>query len=208
MYSYVLDHDYGLAPNPFGEFCTLAVCKPRIRRSNNLKIGDWIIGTGSKALEKLSSRKYVGKLIYAMEVQERITFDQYWNDERFAYKRPLVHGSLTTMYGDNIYWRDKHNGWHQLNSAHSNEDGTTNLKHLKSDLGGHNVLISRDYYYFGENAPVIPNEFEGISHSGIGEKLVDQKYIAPFIAWLSRNFEKGIHGDPINWINYKQLNLF
>ena len=31
LYSYVFDHDYGFAPNPFHGVCTLATCKPSIR---------------------------------------------------------------------------------------------------------------------------------------------------------------------------------
>jgi len=27
LFSYVVDHDYGFAPNPSGGFCTLAKCK-------------------------------------------------------------------------------------------------------------------------------------------------------------------------------------
>ncbi len=46
IYSYVLRYDDGVAPNPFFGFCTLAVCKPVIRRK--AQVGDWIIGTGSK----------------------------------------------------------------------------------------------------------------------------------------------------------------
>ncbi len=207
IYSYVLDHDYGLAPNPFGGFCTLAVCKSQIRKSGNLEIGDWVIGTGSRAIENVTNRKYIGKLIYAMQVEERMKFNEYWNDERFEYKKPIVNGALNTMYGDNIYWMSGQNEWHQLDSAHSNEDGTTNLTHLKRDISGENVLISQNYYYFGENAPFIPKELSNVCHFGIGEKLVDPKYVTPFLEWLSKGFTNGIHGDPINWINYKQLKL-
>ncbi|MBC6697349.1 Nmad2 family putative nucleotide modification protein [Hymenobacter puniceus] len=46
LYSYVLRFDTGDAPNPYGGVCTLAVCKPAIRRT--AQIGDWILGTGSK----------------------------------------------------------------------------------------------------------------------------------------------------------------
>jgi hypothetical protein len=63
IYTYRLDHDLGLAPNPFGKFCTLTVCKPKIRNSKKLKLGDWVIGTGSKALEETTSRKLTDKLI-------------------------------------------------------------------------------------------------------------------------------------------------
>src|SRR5262245_31415483 len=43
LYSYVVARDYGFAPNPFYGFCTLATCKPDIRRTAD--IGDWIVGT-------------------------------------------------------------------------------------------------------------------------------------------------------------------
>ena len=101
FFSYVVEHDYGLAPNPFGGYCTLAVCKPGIRKNKNLKIGDWIIGTGSKKLNRLNH------LIYAMKVEEKITFEEYWNDRRFRFKRPIVNGSLVQMYGDNFYHKDE-----------------------------------------------------------------------------------------------------
>ena len=112
-YSYKVEHDLGLAPNPFGEFCTIAVCKPKIRNNKNLRYGDWIIGTGSKKLNRLHH------LIYLMQVEEKITFEQYWDDPRFQYKKPVLNGSLAQMYGDNIYHRDrKANQWVQENSAH------------------------------------------------------------------------------------------
>jgi hypothetical protein len=113
-YSYKLDHDYGLAPNPFGEYCSLAVCKSSIRKNKNLSVGDWIIGTGSKALG------FEHYLIYAMQVTEILTFDEYWEDERFQYKKPVLNGSLIQMYGDNFYHTDKNTGeWIQDQSAHS-----------------------------------------------------------------------------------------
>jgi Nucleotide modification associated domain 2 len=46
IYSYVLRYDDGAAPNPFWDTCTLAICKPTIRRKT--QPGDWVIGTGSK----------------------------------------------------------------------------------------------------------------------------------------------------------------
>ena len=43
LFSYVLRYDDGAAPNPFWGTCTLAICKPAIRRKANL--GDWVVGT-------------------------------------------------------------------------------------------------------------------------------------------------------------------
>ena len=64
FFSYKLEHDFGLAPNPFGGYCTLAVCKSDIRKNKRLNIGDWIIGIGSQKLKKLNH------LIYTMQVSE------------------------------------------------------------------------------------------------------------------------------------------
>lgn len=149
FYSYKLDHDYGLAPNPFGSYCTLAVCKSNIRKNKNLVIDDWIIGTGSKALN------CEHHLIYTMQVQEIITFDQYWKDERFAYKKPVLNGSLVQMYGDNFYHKDEATGnWIQEESAHSIVDKEA---HLEADTSGERVLISKKFWYLG-NATFSPNK--------------------------------------------------
>lgn len=84
MYSYVVEHDYGLSPNPNGGFCTLAFCKfseDGIRRNvvEMANVGDWIVGTGGN--NPLSAGH--GKLVYAMVVTEKITLQDYFHDPRF-----------------------------------------------------------------------------------------------------------------------------
>lgn len=207
-YSYLVEHDLGLAPNPFGGYCTLTVCKPKIRKSGNLKIGDWIIGTGSKALSKTSGRKLNQHLIYAMQVFEIISIEEYWNDLRFRSKRPIINGSLQRMYGDNFYHKDFNGNWIQEDSAHSNNDGTPNLKHLKTDTSGRNSIISEHFYYFGQAAPLLPPSLKDICHTGVGQKLLTQELGAEFINWLTNQFEPKIYGKPINWVIYNQQRLF
>jgi Nucleotide modification associated domain 2 len=208
IYSYRLDHDLGLAPNPFGKFCTLTVCKPDIRKSKRLKLGDWIIGTGSKALEGTTGRKLTNKLIYAMRLTDRISLESYWSDSRFQYKKPIMNGTLTTMFGDNFYYKDEFGNWIQEDSAHSNADGSINHKHLKTDTKGNNALISEHFYYFGDNAPIIPKELSGICHSTQGQKILDAQLSVDFVKWIASNFHRGRHGSPLNWNDYNQLNLF
>lgn len=209
VYSYRIDHDFGLAPNPFGQYCTLVVCKPRIRKSSNLAVGDWIIGTGSKALEKLTSKKLTNSLIYAMKVTECIRMECYWADKRFQYKKPNMNGSLINMFGDNFYKKDIDDEWTQIDCAHRNRDGTINQKHFETDLSGKNALISDTFYYFGDNAKIIPSEFLGAIHKNRGEKIVRPSELGvAFINWIESNFSVGIHGDPLNWILYKQIRLF
>lgn len=67
VFTYVVEHDLGFAPNPFHGVCTLACCKPRIRRK--AERGDIVLGTGA-ALPQLR-----GHLTYWMQVDEITTFD-------------------------------------------------------------------------------------------------------------------------------------
>ena len=54
-FAYILAFDSGFAPNPFYGYCTLADCKPKIRKQ--AQVGDWIIGLGSKKSEWFKNEK-------------------------------------------------------------------------------------------------------------------------------------------------------
>ena len=134
LYSYIVARDYGFAPNPFYGFCTLATCKPQIRKK--AKVGDWIVGTGSR------SKGRDGRLVYAMRVTEAMPFDEYWADSRFQHKRPNMHASMKKAFGDNIYHRDEAaDPWIQLDSHHSYEDGTQNDRNVRNDTKVNRVLV-------------------------------------------------------------------
>src|SRR5262249_167212 len=94
-YIYVVDRDFGFAPNPFHGVFTLGTCKPTIRRVAN--VGDWIIGMGGGRL------RATGRCIFAMNVSEKLTFEEYWSDPRFQDKKPVRNGSKKMLVGDNIY---------------------------------------------------------------------------------------------------------
>ena len=194
FYSYRVEHDFGLAPNPFWKYCTLAVCKGQIRNSRKLSIGDWIFGFGTKSLGVPQ------KLIYAMRVDEIVTFDEYWNDKRFAYKKPVINGSLKQMYGDNFY-HTVNGVVVQENSAHSKNDGIENSEHKEKDTRGKNVLVSSCFYYFGDACVEIPTEFKSIigTPRPIKSGSIPEEVKEPFLNWLSSNFQQGIMGDPISW---------
>lgn len=210
LFTYVIEHDLGLAPNPFFGYCTLAVCKSDLRKNKVLKVGDWVIGTGSKSLEKKSGRKQIGKLIYAMEVNEILPVEDYWDDIRFQDKKPNIYGSLVKMYGDNIYEKDTNGKWIQHLSAHSLPNGEVNEDYLNDDIRGKRILISTNFYYFGDNSVEIPKELSGfiVKKQGYKYKDFDLKNIESFISWIkSLKISPGVYGDPIDWINYSQTNL-
>ncbi|BEL85930.1 hypothetical protein SM12VA4_25910 [Serratia marcescens] len=145
LYAYSITRDFGFAPNPFHGICTLATCKPRIRKAAN--IGDWILGIGGANLK--SAKK---KCILLMKVTEKISFNDYWEDNRFTIKKPARNGSHVQILGDNIYHQDDNNGWIQEDSHHSNADGSFNMTNLERDTRTDQVLISRYFYYFGDKA--------------------------------------------------------
>ena len=133
LFSYVVARDYGFAPNPFYNVCTLATCKPQIRR--NAAVGDWVIGTGS------ASHARSGHLVYAMEVSEVMTYTEYWLDRRFAKKRPVLRAGKKRAFGDNIYRCDGAGRWHQADSHHSLVSGRPNVHNIEHDTKTDRVLI-------------------------------------------------------------------
>lgn len=147
VYMYVVARDFGFAPNPFHGVCTLATCKPVVRRM--AKTDDWVIGMGGAKLDA------VGRCIFAMQVTETLSFDEYWADPRFRDKRPVRNGSRVMMLGDNIY-RQEDGNWRQLDSHHSRPDGTPDLHNIGTDTGTDRVLVSEHFFYFGRSAPEVP----------------------------------------------------
>ena len=198
LFSYRVEHDFGLAPNPFGGTISFAVCRGDIRSNKFMQIGDWLVGTGSVSM------KNEGRLIYAMKVEEIISFDEYWNDPRFQYKKPYLKGTLVQMYGDNFY-HTVDERMVQEPSAHSNPDLEQRIKLYNKDVKGKRVLLSKTFYYFGDNCPLIPAELQTICSSGRAYKYkkITEEQINSFVSWLESNYTVGIHGDPCNWKEFK-----
>lgn len=130
VYSYVVEHDNGYAPNPYFGFCTLCRCKLRKRPESKRNIvelaekGDWVIGTGGASKRSAGH----GMLVYAMRVDEKLTRWEYFTDSRFKQKKPVKAGTYKQTRGDNeppVNDFEKHNQF---------------------------ALVSRHFYYFGANA--------------------------------------------------------
>ena len=140
-----------------------------------------------------------------MKVDEKMTFNEYWNDGRFQFKKPNLNGSRKTAYGDNIYYLKPDRKWHQSDSHHSYLGGEINYDNLNRDTSVDAVLISYSFFYFGASAIVIPNEFRDsilltrISKSilGIGENELLAEVCAPVWEWLRSKYSFGIIDFPI-----------
>jgi len=191
--------DYGFAPNPFFGVCTLATCKPNIRKV--AEIDDWIVGTGSKTCER---EKHV---VYAMRVTGAMTFEEYWSDPRFQVKKPNLRGSKKQAFGDNIYSMCPDTGlWRQEDSHHSLDDGSPNESNVQADTGTNRVLFSDDFVYWGRSGPQLPRRFlrYGPRHSslcaGRGHKnSFPPQLVEDFIGWIRSLNEKGYRDEPRDW---------
>ena len=194
VYSYVIDHDLGFAPNPFHGVCTLAACKPKVRQY--AQQGDYVVGTGSRP------NGCLGQVVYWMRIDEIIDFDRYWADPRFRRKRPVMRGSLVLRYGDNVYHRDPRTGcFVQEDSFHSEPAGRVSAPNLRRDTGTTDrVLLGREFAYWGGGGPAVPANFAEFVHRTQGHKCCFPPHRAgAFVAWLTEQPDRGCVGDPTNW---------
>jgi hypothetical protein len=112
-------------------------------------VGDWIVGLSPKASGN--------RLVYAMKIEEKLTFGQYWNDARFQAKK-CTQDSAIGRAGDNTYeplpdgTMKQHQSWHNHPGISDAECG----RHLHDDLSGRFVLASKTFVYFGREARPLP----------------------------------------------------
>ena len=174
----------------------MATCKPTIRRIGS--VGDWVIGTGSKQKDR-------GKhLVYVMNITEAMTFNEYWEDERFQKKKPNLRGSKKQAFGDNIYFQDDAGQWHQRNSHHSYPDGSPNPYNTCHDTKADKVLLSIDYAYWGGSGPEIPLKIRNYAGYDIRAKRghkcrFPEVLVKDFIAWFRSLEANGYLDAPIDW---------
>jgi hypothetical protein len=120
--------------------------------------------------------------VYAAQVSEILRIEEYADDPRFRLKIPRSSGREWERHGDNIYRHDAE-GWHrQRNPYH------TTPQQMAKDLRGRNVLICGKFWYFGQQAPRLPDDLLGLVKKGPGHKLIDdpgfvralQRFLAQF----------------------------
>jgi len=177
LYSYVVEHDTGRAPNPYFGVCTLCRCKYRKCRAKPktvielAQVGDWVVGTGGA-----DKRKSVGhgKLVYAMRVDEKLTREEYYACPRFAAKRRVKTGTYRQTQGDN-------------------EPPTDDFQKREQY-----ALVSRHFYYFGASAIDIPKQApRNLEKRRPGFRCdFAPADIRRFVEWLENRDKPGRHGDP------------
>jgi hypothetical protein len=138
LYTYIVAHDGGNAPNPFHGTCTLAICKPKIR--STAKVGDIIVG--------LDHGKYSNRIVYCMKVSHIFSWADYikeCNTKGSVLNKKIPKGKLDQ--GDCIW---KTSGPTYENSLPSWSKHKGEVCFNTDVLSGKNVLASSEYWYFGK----------------------------------------------------------
>lgn len=199
---YKMTHDTGFAPNPFFGFLTLATCKPSIRRTR--LNGDWVAGFASRALVQNARAcnvdvPYMG-LVYLMQVTEDpMPLAEYFRDRRFAKKKPRPAALCPQRRcGDNIYASDGRGGFRQINNLYHGED------FLARDVGGRNVLISSNFWYFGHKAFVPEggwSRFLGVDLPEVRNHFYcPDRFLSRILDYFhQKNFDCRFQLDPCMW---------
>jgi hypothetical protein len=125
---YRLQTDSGAAPNVHGNVCSLAICKPVVRRS--AKVGDYIIGLRGRSgeLGKLGPHA-TDSVLYVMRVTRKMTFAEY-----DAYCTAEL--SIKIPSPENEFVGDC-----QYTAAGEQRPGPHGPAHMEHDLSGKFVLL-------------------------------------------------------------------
>lgn len=91
LFSYVVDHDLGFAPNPYDGYCSLVHCKfgGEGRRRNIVEMakeGDWILGSGGAGPDSAG----INRIVYLMRVDEKLPFWKFLADARFRGREDAI----------------------------------------------------------------------------------------------------------------------
>ena len=137
--------DAGSAPNPEHSVCTLALCKPAIRRV--AKVGDIVVG-----FESGNS----GRIVYCMRVTHVLAWADYIEvcngrstteplDSAIARKLTHKVPKSAADAGDCIWNNPK-----EFEEALTSVSGHGGIGDFEHDvINGSNVLLSTQYWYFG-----------------------------------------------------------
>lgn len=176
LYSYCLRYDDGAAPNPYGGICTLAICKPAIRRT--VEIGDWIVGLGSTHSPIGDIADYV---VYAMKVTDKMTMEGYdkFCTAHCSQKIPRWRSrEYSKRMGDCIY--DYLSG-----DPPKLRWGNHTEANRVRDLSGIYAVLSKHFYYFGDHPIKLPVNLRPIMHATQGHKSgLNQPYLELFVRWI------------------------
>lgn len=193
LFSYCIPVDDGAAPNPFWGVCSLAICKPKIRRA--ARLGDWVVGTGSK---RSPIGDISGYVVYAMQVTRRVTMRDY---DRIT--RTELPGKLPDWDSPDFRRRVGDSIYDFSTTPATARRSVHDERNRKKDLSGEYALLSTHFYYFGDRPVELPEELRPIIKAGQGHRRIQDERIDQFVTWLESL--EVVQGEPVGGPQCKDL---
>jgi len=203
LFTYKVRFDGGTAPNPFNKVCTLAICKPIIRRVATK--GDIIAGFGIHGESN--------QLVYVMIVEERLCWKEYIKRCNSELQGKIPKSEKD--FGDCIYEVDEFGNVAKVPRL------DTRSRHNESSYSkdverGKNVLLGKIFWYFGSGEKYkdslrLPKELKEIVPYKQGHRSNANRNLAQeFIKWfnqiiIEKKLPCGVHGTPKLVINQNEL---
>jgi len=170
IFRYIVPVDDGAAPNPYGGVCTLAICKPNIRKI--AKVGDWLIGLKNPTKE----------LIYCMKITDVMSMKEYdsYTKDNLPIKIPNLNSKDVTHHmGDSVYDFSQE----EVRLRKSVHSRCTK----QMDLDGKNVLLSNHYYYLGKKAIKLEEKFTNNIDTSIDFDYLEENLLKYLLLFLEKN---------------------
>ncbi len=180
VYGYLIVSDDGFAPCYDDGLFTLACCKPDIRKSifknhidENGKVKDdvWVIAF--RHGDQYENGEYETKLVYVAKITGVLNFEEYYDCADYQSRTDCIYKNLKTGCCEKISGlkgKDREESLKKLIKkayrgkpdyhiikCKSNPTGNE-LDQFRRDVSGLCVLISSEYYYFGNEK--LPKELE------------------------------------------------
>lgn len=199
LFTYKVAFDAGNAPNPFGNVCTLAICKPAIRRVAD--VGDIIVGLAPG---------HEGRIVYCMQVTDKKSWGNYI--DQCTHKSCVLDKPEYAKLGIKVPKSELDQGdciWHnaatyqRVRPSHSGHEGHQDFDHDVKN--GVNVLLSTAFWYFGKGDVFdikLRNDLKdlvpGRGHRSNSNEMMKNAFVDFFndllVTYSIKNF--GIHGEP------------
>src|SRR5215216_5791538 len=185
IYFYKLTADNGGAPCVRYGLLSLAICKPMIRKT--AREGDLIFGFAANCLHRDN------RLVYVARITKKLCGGDYYKDDRYS-RRP---DCIYRLSGTRFVWK-RESAYHGPES-------------IENDLGQHpdypraNVLLSRDFRYFGlagtdQYKSRFPRVKRAIEHLGQGARLRHneelRRELIDMADWVWRSIDWSVIGQP------------
>jgi hypothetical protein len=197
LFTYKVAFDGGTAPNPFGKYCSLAICKPGIRKSAIR--GDIIVGFSTDENRIDPDRN---RIVYLMIVADSVDWAKYGTNCRSDKDLKIKIPTSKNHQGDCI-WNPPSQTPLKSYSGHETSDYKRDV-----ETGG-KVLIGSTFWYFGDGKkksiqfPAGPNFVlnDLVPRRQGYRRSTNDHFKVDFINWFLKEVESGdipngIHGNP------------